>query len=352
MLATAMSRRAGPLARAASRLQVPISQSMDPLLLSTGGACLHCPGLLATPSDAGLFERLVADLERCGDQLGQHRSGKHLQVWGEALKDSETFTSIVRRLLAAFGFTLVDCWVNLYRHGGDMKSWHHDNYQDRTPRPTVTIGASFGETRDLAFKHVASGEEVRIPQASGDVFAFDEVFNKVFKHSVPPSSRSSPVSNQSLRVSIILWVNEDVSVPEVHRVKNPGLREGVALDVSWQDWNVNPVGVKKNVHEVLGRAPAPGSTAGAEEKEAQNEDCAPLPLAAGKEQSYYSRQWRSAELLRSSWRQPVAPQQCGAEVRQSADADVQEVLPCRLTAAETSSQSQPRSFYSAQRARG
>eukprot|EP00971_Amphidinium_carterae_P010555 208599-Amphidinium_carterae.1 len=31
------------------------------------------------------------------------------------------------------------------------------------------------------------------------------------------------------------FVAEDASVPEVHRVKNPGVRDDLALCVSWQD---------------------------------------------------------------------------------------------------------------------
>ena len=31
----------------------------------------------------------------------------------------------------------MDCWANLYRSQDDIKSWHHDNYQDWTPRPPI-----------------------------------------------------------------------------------------------------------------------------------------------------------------------------------------------------------------------
>lgn len=34
------------------------------------------------------------------------------------------------------------------------------------------MGASFGFTRQLAFKHVASGQIFEFPQGNGDVFAF------------------------------------------------------------------------------------------------------------------------------------------------------------------------------------
>lgn len=39
-------------------------------------------------------------------------------------------------------------------------------------RQDFTMGASFGATRELAFKHVASGQIFSFPQGNGDVFAF------------------------------------------------------------------------------------------------------------------------------------------------------------------------------------
>eukprot|EP00972_Heterocapsa_arctica_P032316 4764087-Heterocapsa_arctica.AAC.1 len=87
---------------------------------------------------------------------------------------SEAFTVLAAKVLAIFDLSLVDCWANLYRHGDDMKSWHHDNYQDRTPRPTVTIGVSLGQARELAFRDELNQKEYRVLQENGDIFAFDE----------------------------------------------------------------------------------------------------------------------------------------------------------------------------------
>lgn len=43
----------------------------------------------------------------------------------------------ITKALEIFDLTLVDCWANLYRSQDDIKSWHHDNYQDWTPRPPI-----------------------------------------------------------------------------------------------------------------------------------------------------------------------------------------------------------------------
>lgn len=226
----------GPLGRAMRRAGFPRASPLDVGLAAPGaGACLHLPELGCPRGEDALLEALAVDVEACGAQLGLHRSGKHLQVYGEALKGSRPFTMLVARLLSTFGLTLVDCWVNLYRDGADGKSWHHDNFRDRAPQPTVTIGLSLGETRDLAFQEVATGREFRVPQENGDVFAFDQSFNRHFKHSVP----HTPSRDPALRMSVIIWANEDERVPSMVRTKLAVMREEVALNVSWEDWDLS-----------------------------------------------------------------------------------------------------------------
>jgi hypothetical protein len=43
------------------------------------------------------------------------------------------------------------------------------------------MGASFGSTRELAFKHVASGQTFTFPQGNGDIFAFTSEVVRVFR---------------------------------------------------------------------------------------------------------------------------------------------------------------------------
>ena len=49
---------------------------------------------------------------------------------------------------------------------------HHTTTPPRDTTQDFTMGASFGFTRQLAFKHVASGQVFEFPQGNGDVFAF------------------------------------------------------------------------------------------------------------------------------------------------------------------------------------
>jgi len=69
----------------------------------------------------------------------------------------------------------------------------------------VTVGASFGATRELTFVHVRSGVTASFPQRNGDVFAFTPELNTVFMHGVPKVGHGSQQRNDAPRLSLILW---------------------------------------------------------------------------------------------------------------------------------------------------
>ncbi|CAE7571485.1 LCP2 [Symbiodinium natans] len=232
----------GPIARSQTR-RPRLKDKAAPLPPALGGAgsCIHLNAALCQHDDFSLFEAVEKDIEaasyqRPGDALGFHRSRKHLQIWGDALSGSQAFASVITRALAMFDLTLVDCWANLYRSEDDFKSWHHDNYQDWTPRPTATIGLSLGQARALAFQDARTKGEHHVLQQNGDIFAFDEPFNNFFKHSVP-AAKSPAGAVCGKRISIILFVNEQEHVPRTLRVKMPGMRDSIPLSVCWDAWD-------------------------------------------------------------------------------------------------------------------
>ena len=81
--------------------------------------------------------------------------------------------------------------------------FHHDShaYGGRGQREDFTIGASFGASRALVFKHVASDARFDFPQNNGDVFGFTSPVNKAFQHGIPQEAnvRVGP------RFSVIAW---------------------------------------------------------------------------------------------------------------------------------------------------
>lgn len=221
----------GPLKRALQLPGFPDCLPVDPQL-STSGGCLHIPGLGSPHNDRTLVKQLLAEIKAAGDGVvAKHRSKKHHQVFGEKLMGSDTFTAIVSRLLMTFDMSLVDCWLNVYKDGRESKNWHKDNYWDRVPQPTVTIGLSLGEPRDLIFQD-ESGRTVRVMQNNGDVFAFDEPFNRYWSHAIPQDDKK----RSGTRVSIILWAteNQGVAVPAMTR-SGYGME---TKEVRWDEWDL------------------------------------------------------------------------------------------------------------------
>jgi len=222
---------AGPLQRAIQQPGFPDCIPVDPKLCTSGG-CLHIPGLGSPHSDRTLGKELLAEIKAAGDGVvAMHRSKRHCQVFGEKLMGSDTFTAIVSRLLMTFDMSLVDCWVNVYRNGGESKNWHKDNYWDREPQPTVTIGLSLGEPRELEFQD-ESGRIVRVMQNNGDVFAFDEPFNRYWSHAIPRDDKK----RSGCRLSVILWAteNQGVAVPAMTR-SGYGMQ---TQEVDWDKWDL------------------------------------------------------------------------------------------------------------------
>merc|ERR1712087_616694 len=97
--------------------------------------------------------------------------------------------------------------LNLYRSRDDYKPLHFDRGRDSDGVPQVTVGASFGATRELTLMHVSSGVTMSFPQRNGDVFAFTPEVNNVFMHGIPKIGFGSPteLEKDGPRLSLILW---------------------------------------------------------------------------------------------------------------------------------------------------
>ena len=61
--------------------------------------------------------------------------------------------------------------------GDDYTSPHSDQYFSGVD---MTIGASFGDERNLVFEHKESKQQFSFPQHNGDIFAFTATVNNQF----------------------------------------------------------------------------------------------------------------------------------------------------------------------------
>jgi len=171
------------------------------------------PGFLCAHDDLSVFEALKGELP-AGRDFSEWHGGRHLgmQFEGDGARhtaDGEpvALRAAVAKLEAAFGIRASASRLNLYRSDADYKPMHHDRGRDEQGVPQVTVGASFGATRELTLLHVASGVTATFPQRNGDVFAFTPELNMTFMHGVPKIGFGSPseVEGRGPRLSLILW---------------------------------------------------------------------------------------------------------------------------------------------------
>ena len=163
------------------------------------GDCVYAPGLLA--GDA------FGTALRLAEELSRHASGGVVS-WSRHLKHespsfSRTFSSVVAQLSREFDVDVFATRLNFYRDGSDWKPFHRDSHAYcGDAKEDFTMGASFGDARDLAFRHGAGGYEFSFPQRDGDVFAFGSSTNEAFLHGIP-KLRSKKLGGP--RFSIIAW---------------------------------------------------------------------------------------------------------------------------------------------------
>jgi hypothetical protein len=128
------------------------------------------------------------------------------------------FQKIVEQMCAYFdldpeGEQATRC--NWYKDCSDWKPFHHDSAafnEHRAQHQNITIGASFGTERELAFHHARHGTLTYFPQPNGSLFSFGKDVNIRWRHGIiavdMESQRNSDRgndSNGSGRISIILW---------------------------------------------------------------------------------------------------------------------------------------------------
>ncbi|GMH99545.1 hypothetical protein TrVE_jg3898 [Triparma verrucosa] len=189
------------------------------------------PEMFCGYDDWSIYYKLVeelADLQNSdtknADWITWHE-GAHLIT--KAPEGSPTFKMVVDKMIKYFNVKNKSHGTrfNWYRDSSDWKPFHHDSAAfnpARARNQNITIGASFGKSRELSFIHAtpfANGDKCKIyfPQDNGMMFTFGRDANIRWKHGInalPPSSQDG-----FGRISIILWgqvpsiIEEDGSPP-------------------------------------------------------------------------------------------------------------------------------------------
>jgi hypothetical protein len=191
------------------------------------------PDFFCDQDDMGLYYKLVEEMREVQEDSSKKDSkegkGAEWISWHEGAHlisknpvGSKTYNEIQAKISKYFGINndKVGTRFNWYRDSSDWKPFHHDSAAfnpQRAKNQNITVGVSFGATRELAFLSANTQERIYFPQTNGMLFSFGRDVNINYKHGV----NALPVEEQDGkgRISIILWglapncVEEDNSPP-------------------------------------------------------------------------------------------------------------------------------------------
>eukprot|EP01039_Chlorochromonas_danica_P008372 gene8373-9227_t len=162
---------------------------------------------------------------------------------------SPTYQKIIDRMREYFHIKNASAGTrfNWYKDVDDWKPFHHDSAAfnaERAKNQNITVGVSFGATRELAFLHAHNNTKVYFPQVNGALFSFGRDANISWKHGVNAlteeeraieQAHGEPLCEEGIpvgRISIILWgqcerVQEEEGSPPMlsggqgHHMHNP-----------------------------------------------------------------------------------------------------------------------------------
>lgn len=183
------------------------------------------PELFGKEDDWSTYYQLVQEMR----DLSESKDSAKWISWHEGAhlisknpKGCPTYEKIVDRLCEYFNISKsnVGTRFNWYRDSSDWKPFHHDSAAfnpQRAKNQNITVGASFGSMRELAFIRASEekqdqqqqqqqkGNKCRLyfPQSNNGVFSFGRDANIHWKHGV--NALHPDEQDGKGRISIILW---------------------------------------------------------------------------------------------------------------------------------------------------
>jgi hypothetical protein len=121
---------------------------------------------------------------------------------------SPTFNTIVEYLCNYFDMKPASTRFNLYKDSSDWKPYHHDAAAlkpNKAKTQNITVGVSFGLTRDISFESADSNKfnrkTINFTLQDKMLYAFGNEVNIRFRHGIPKIKEHVEYP----RISIIIW---------------------------------------------------------------------------------------------------------------------------------------------------
>lgn len=115
-----------------------------------------------------------------------------------------TFQMVIERMKSYFNVKVEATRLNWYKDYKQFKPLHFDAAafdEIKAKKQNITIGLSFGETRDIIFEHAKTRKTICIPQEDGQIYTFGNKINCEWRHGVNPGVEKP----DSGRISVIIW---------------------------------------------------------------------------------------------------------------------------------------------------
>jgi hypothetical protein len=174
------------------------------------------PDLFCQEEDWKIHDQLLKEMETCGidsEKLWKLWHGDTHLIADDSTKFKErcpTFLKVLDRIRDYFGMDIKATRFNLYRDDKDFKPFHFDASAvkpEKAKIQNITIGVSFGRTREIAFEDALESKGHRrvisFPMPNGYTYCFTKDINFNWRHGVPaiPDDKKTNLS----RISIIAW---------------------------------------------------------------------------------------------------------------------------------------------------
>ena len=169
-------------------------------------------------NDSSIYEKLLQEISITGNEE---------EIWklwhgdthyiaddkrGGWKEKCPTFSMVIEKLKKYFDMDVKATRFNWYRDAKEWKPYHHDAAAvdpKKAKTQNLTVGVSFGSTRDISFQHAKTRSTVSIPQPDGMIYTFGKQVNIDWRHGIPQIK--DPKDIDKGRISIILWgKNEQV----------------------------------------------------------------------------------------------------------------------------------------------
>lgn len=148
---------------------------------------LVIPNFFCEEDDWTIYNQLIKEMR---EEQQKNTKGSEWISWHEGAhlisknpKGSPTFNTILKKAYDYFDLLnnntvsvdTIGTRFNWYRDPSDWKPLHHDSAAfnpERAKNQNITIGFSFGVTRELSFYHAKNDTKIYFPQTNGMLFAF------------------------------------------------------------------------------------------------------------------------------------------------------------------------------------